>query len=110
VAGPSDDPPVEEELQDLVRELEVDRPALAERLERLVHRVRETPHGSPEYVSTGEAARALGVSPNTVKKWVRLGVISDAWALPGSGHIKIGRAEVDRLRQEGAHQPKSDAS
>jgi predicted site-specific integrase-resolvase len=43
----------------------------------------------------------MGVSPNTVKKWVRLGHITDVWALPGSGYLKIARSEIDRIRAEG---------
>lgn len=61
----------------------------------------ETSSEPAGYLSTGEAAAAMGVSPNTVKKWVRLGHITDVWALPGSGYLKIARSEIDRIRAEG---------
>jgi predicted site-specific integrase-resolvase len=53
------------------------------------------------YITTGAAAADLGVSPNTVKKWVRLGSITDVWALPGSGYLKIARSEIERIRTAG---------
>lgn len=93
-------PDVERELEDLRRELEHDRPALADRLEQVVDKIREAPTEPAGYLTTGEAATALGVSPNTVKKWVRLGFITDFWTLPGSGYLKIARSEIDRIRAE----------
>lgn len=90
----------ERELREISAELASDRPAIARRLDAVADRLRD--HGSFEpagYVTTGEAATALGVSPNTVKKWVRLGYITDVWALPGSGYLKIARAEIDRIRR-----------
>lgn len=48
-----------------------------------------------EYVTTGDVARALGVSPNTVKSWIRKGEL-EAVRLP-SGHHRIPRGEVDRI-------------
>jgi excisionase family DNA binding protein len=46
-------------------------------------------------LSTGDVGRALGVSINTVKSWVRTGKIA-AVRLP-SGHYRIPRGELDRL-------------
>jgi excisionase family DNA binding protein len=94
-----------DELLEIRRALEADRPALAARLGRVIERIREEPDAHSEYISTGEAANALGVSPNTVKKWVRQGLIRDAWTLPGSGHVKLGRSDVDRIRRQGSVSP-----
>ncbi len=49
-----------------------------------------------DLVSTGEAARSLGVTVNTVKAWIRAGRLR-AIRLP-SGHFRIPRAEVERIR------------
>ena len=95
-------PEVERDLEDLQRELERDRPALAERLGQVVERLRDDAGEPAGYVTTGEAAAALGVSPNTVKKWVRLGFVRDFWTLPGSGYLKIARSEVERIKAESA--------
>jgi hypothetical protein len=96
---------MERELRDLVAELARDRPAAAGRLEAVADRLRERSLLEPAgYVTTGEAATALGVSPNTVKKWVRLGYITDVWALPGSGYLKIARSEIERIRTAGVPQ------
>lgn len=93
---------VERELRTLSAELSEERPALARRLESAADRLREQVAPEPAgYVTTGEAAAALGVSPNTVKKWVRTGIIRDVWALPGSGYLKIAHGEVDRIRTAG---------
>lgn len=48
------------------------------------------------YLTTGEAADALGVSLNTLKKWVRLGLIRDAYRTDG-GHLRIAAADVARV-------------
>jgi uncharacterized protein YjcR len=94
---------MERELRDLVAELADEQPATAERLEAVADRLREQASLEPvDYITTGEAATALGVSPNTVKKWVRLGYITDVWALPGSGYLKIARSEIERIRAAGA--------
>jgi hypothetical protein len=93
---------VERELADLMAELGRESPALAERIGTVLSRIVVPAPNESDFVSTGEAAAALGVSPNTVKKWVRLGYIRDFWTLPGSGYIKIARTEVARIRAEGA--------
>jgi excisionase family DNA binding protein len=93
---------LERELEDISRRIADQQPELAERFGTFVDALRES-RGEPEgYMSTGEAAQALGVSPNTVKKWVRMGIVRDFWTLPGSGYVKIARAEVQRIRAEGA--------
>ena len=95
-------PDIARDLEDLQRDLERERPALAARLGQVVDRLRaDAPVEPAGYISTGEAAAALGVSPNTVKKWVRLGFIRDFWTLPGSGYLKIARSEVERIKAEG---------
>lgn len=54
-----------------------------------------------EYLTSTEAAEALGVSRNTVKKWARLGYLHGAYRTDG-GHVRIPRREVDRVaRLEG---------
>lgn len=50
-----------------------------------------------DYVTTGDVARALGVSLNTVKGWIRTGDM-EAVRLP-SGHFRIPRRELDRILQ-----------
>jgi hypothetical protein len=102
VAHPDAPVDVARELRDLSAELAVDRPALAERLDAIAGYLSEQASLEPGgYVTTGEAATELGVSPNTVKKWVRLGYITDVWALPGSGYLKIARSEIERIRKAG---------
>lgn len=49
-------------------------------------------------VTTGDVARALGVSINSVKAWIRGGAIR-AVRLP-SGHFRIPKEELDRLLGE----------
>jgi excisionase family DNA binding protein len=51
-----------------------------------------------KYLTTGDAADALGVSINTLKKWVRLGLIRDAYRTEG-GHLRIAAADVARVAQ-----------
>lgn len=95
---------LDRELEDIQRRLMRDQPDLAERLENVVEALRSEASEPNGYLTSGEAAVALGVSPNTVKKWVRLGIIRDFWTLPGSGYVKIARSEVQRIRAEGAPQ------
>ncbi|HEX2297205.1 MAG TPA: helix-turn-helix domain-containing protein [Pseudonocardiaceae bacterium] len=49
----------------------------------------------PEYVSTGEAARRLGVSHRSLLHWLERGEIEPDFVTPG-GHY---RWDVDRLRE-----------
>lgn len=95
-------PETEREIDDLVRELRIDRPLLAHRLATVAAEIKADSQRDPgDYVSTGEAAAALQVSPNTLKKWIRLGLIRDFWTLPGSGYLRVARSEVERIRAEG---------
>ena len=51
-------------------------------------------------VSAAPTARALDVHENVLRKWVK-GFSSDAaQAFPGSGQIKPGQVEIERLRKE----------
>lgn len=50
-----------------------------------------------EFVSTGVVARALGVTVNTVKRWISKETLRGI-RLP-SGHYRVPRAELDRLVQ-----------
>lgn len=93
-----------EELRAISSELAEERPRVADRLVQVADRLGAGPDVSG-YIYTGEAAAALGVSANTVKKWVRLGLITDVWALPGSGYLKIARSEIERIRAAGAPRP-----
>jgi hypothetical protein len=94
---------VRAELEDVRQALEHERPELADRLARVVDQLAPADAGEPKaYWSTGAAATRLGVSPNTIKKWVRTGVIRDFWVMPGSGYLKIAPAEIERLRSAGA--------
>lgn len=49
-------------------------------------------------LSTGDVARALGATINTVKRWARAGDV-EAVVLP-SGHFRIPRRELERLRSQ----------
>lgn len=95
---------LERELEAISRRLAEQQPDLAERLDSVVDALRDEAAEPEGYMSSGEAAAALGVSPNTVKKWIRLGIIRDFWTLPGSGYVKIACSEVQRIRDEGAPQ------
>ena len=54
--------------------------------------------GNGKIISTEEAARLLGVSQQSVRKWCQSGKIK-AKTTPG-GFYKIERAELERFRQE----------
>ncbi|MBI4491553.1 MAG: helix-turn-helix domain-containing protein [Chloroflexi bacterium] len=93
-----------EEVKQLVRELRQRHDRRAQLVERLVEQALAvaplTPQsGAGEWLSTGEAARLIGVSPQTIKNWVTSGAL-DGVRL--GGRIKVRRhsvmAYVDRLR------------
>jgi excisionase family DNA binding protein len=48
-----------------------------------------------DLLTTGEVARSLGVTINTVKAWIRMGRL-EALRLP-SGHFRVPRSELERL-------------
>ena len=48
------------------------------------------------YVTTGEAARALGVGISSLQTWVKAGLIEPDFVTPG-GHM---RWDVERIRAE----------
>lgn len=55
-----------------------------------------------EYVGVGEAARLLGVHENTVRNWVKTGVLASA-RLPGTRQHRFLRPDLERLlRDQGA--------
>ncbi len=85
---------VDEELRTALDDVRAIDPALGNRVATLIEereRSRDT-----EYLTSTEAAEALGVSRNTVKKWARLGYLHDAYRTDG-GHVRIPRREVDRV-------------
>lgn len=81
-----------ETLREAARHLRDDAPAeLRRRLEALADRV------AAEWLSTGEAARLLGVSSrNTVKNWLEGGFFPGAVRTDG-GHWRFLRAEVEAV-------------
>ncbi len=54
---------------------------------------------SAEWMTAAQAAKLLGVSAETLRRYVRLGQLP-ALRLP-SGYIRIRRSEVDKLLREG---------
>lgn len=51
-----------------------------------------------EYLPIGEAARVLGVSVETVRRWNSRGLIKSSRTL--GGQRRFARAEVDRVKTE----------
>ena len=85
---------VDDELRTALDDVRALDPALGDRVATLIDerdRSRDT-----EYLTSTEAAEALGVSRNTVKKWARLGYLHYAYRTDG-GHVRIPRREVDRV-------------
>jgi excisionase family DNA binding protein len=85
---------VDDELRTALDDVRALDPALGHRVATLIDerdRSRDI-----EYLTSTEAAEALGVSRNTVKKWARLGYLHDAYRTDG-GHVRIPRREVDRV-------------
>ena len=58
----------------------------------------------PEYLTITEAADELGVSPNSIRRWIDLGHI-EAWKTPG-GHRKVSRRALNDFLtdREGRHE------
>lgn len=55
--------------------------------------------GEPEYLNVRETARRLGVHENTVRNWVRQGILPTA-RVPGSRFHRFDARDVERLRQQ----------
>ncbi|GAA2338236.1 hypothetical protein GCM10009854_13090 [Saccharopolyspora halophila] len=54
---------------------------------------------APAYVSTGEAAKAIGVDRRTLQRWAAEGVVEPALVTPG-GHQRWDVEELkDQLRK-----------
>src|SRR6185437_1774886 len=58
----------------------------------------EIPVDRDELLTPAEAARKLGVTPNTVTRWSRAGKISAIQTM--GGHRRFRRAEIDRVLSE----------
>jgi len=69
-------------------------PSVAERGSRR----RGGPGDRPELLTPAEAARMLGVTPNTVTRWSRAGKVSAIQTM--GGHRRFRRAEVERVLRE----------
>lgn len=54
---------------------------------------------SDEWLTTRRAAELMGVSRDTIARWIRLGQLP-AMRLP-SGQYRVRRAEIERLMAEG---------
>lgn len=54
-----------------------------------------------ELLTTGRAAKALGVTINTIKSWIRKGKLG-ALRLP-SGHYRVPRSELEKILESGEH-------
>ena len=57
-------------------------------------------------LTTGQAAELMGVSRSSLVRYVRSGLLP-ARRLPG-GHLRIRRADVERLRQQGREDVEQD--
>lgn len=51
-------------------------------------------------LGTQEAAKVLGVHPNTIRNWADKGLITPSRVLPGSGYVRFNREAVQRMRDE----------
>lgn len=64
-------------------------------------------HVADEWITTGEAARLLGVrSINTVKRLIALGQLGAT--RPGGSHFRVRRSDVELLASESRGVPPSD--
>lgn len=74
----------------------------------LTNMIRDVPDArtktTTRFVSTGTAARELGVDSATVWRWQRRGTITPAWVTPG-GHARWDMTRLrEQLRMQGSHQ------
>lgn len=51
------------------------------------------------YMNVRDTARALGVHENTIRNWVKAGVLLSA-RVPGSRNLRFAKSEVERLQRE----------
>jgi excisionase family DNA binding protein len=51
-----------------------------------------------KYLGVRQAADALGVHENTIRRWVDQGILSAA-RLPGSNYRRFDPAEIDKVRR-----------
>lgn len=57
------------------------------------------PQRYPEVLSVGQAARLVGLSPRTVRKWLDTGLIS-GYRVPGSKHRRVERKVLLKFAEE----------
>ncbi|MBI2777147.1 MAG: excisionase family DNA-binding protein [Chloroflexi bacterium] len=91
---------VDDELRTALDDVRALDPALGDRVAALIDerdRSRDT-----HYLTSTQAAEALGVSRSTEKKWARLGYEHDAYRTDG-GQVLIPRREVDRVTRLEGH-------
>ena len=62
--------------------------------------------GTGDELTPAEAADILGVSPSTVRRYEESGLLVPR-RLPGSGHRRYRRGEVEALRDQADAQPES---
>ena len=49
-------------------------------------------------MSTGQAARALGVTPKTVRAWIERGAMAGSYSTP-QGHYRVPMTTIVELRE-----------
>ena len=66
---------------------------------------------APDELRPSQAAKLLGVNETTVRSWIRAGVLParrtrpQVESLPGVGHWRVRREDVEALRQRQAFKP-----
>lgn len=94
VPSSSSSPTIEERIAQVVREAIA--PLRGEILEHVTAALRQvTPPATPrEWLSTGDVAAELDVTPDTVRQWVKKGKLR---ATPGTRYLRIHRSELRRF-------------
>ncbi len=64
----------------------------------------EAARGGTDLLTPAEAARKLGVTPNTVTRWSRAGKIAAIQTM--GGHRRFRRSEIERILLESSGQPR----